>query len=53
MPVEHARPVMSSISCFTQAPISRSARQISDVDLDVADAAIFDLHDEGGDLRLQ
>jgi hypothetical protein len=50
---EHARPVVSSISCFTHAPISRATRQISDVDLDVADAAIFDLRDEGGDLRLQ
>ncbi|MFM0258107.1 hypothetical protein [Paraburkholderia sediminicola] len=44
---------MSSISCFTHAPISRATRQISDVDLDVADAAIFDLRDEGGGLRLQ
>jgi hypothetical protein len=53
MPVEHARPVVSSISCFTHAPISRATRQISDVDLDGVDAAIFDLRDEGGDLRLQ
>jgi hypothetical protein len=53
MSVEHARPVVSSISCFTHASISRATRQISDVDLDVADAAIFDLRDEGGDLRLQ
>jgi hypothetical protein len=53
MPVEHARPMVSSISCFTHAPISRATRQISDVDLDGVDAAIFDLRDEGGDLRLQ
>jgi hypothetical protein len=43
----------SSISCFTHAPISRATRQIGDVDLDVVDATIFDLRDEGGDLRLQ
>jgi hypothetical protein len=32
---------VSSISCFTHAPISRATRQIGDVDLDVVDAAIF------------
>jgi len=53
IPVEHARPFVSSISCFTQAPISRATRQINDVDLDVVDSAIFVLRDDGGDLRLQ
>jgi hypothetical protein len=42
VPVERARAVVSSISCFTHAPISRATRQISDVDFDVVDAAIFD-----------
>lgn len=42
VPVERARAVASSISCFTHAPLSRATRQISDVDFDVVDAAIFD-----------
>jgi hypothetical protein len=53
MPVEHARPAVSSISCFTQAPISCATRQISDGDLDVVNAAYLDLRDVGDDLRLQ
>jgi hypothetical protein len=43
VPVERAGPVVSSLSCFTQAPVSRVTRQISDVDFDGVDAAIFDL----------
>ncbi|WP_134143811.1 hypothetical protein [Paraburkholderia sp. BL6665CI2N2] len=39
VPVERAGPVVPSLSCFTQAPVSRATRQIRDVDLDVVDAA--------------
>ncbi|REE19319.1 hypothetical protein B0G71_2403 [Paraburkholderia sp. BL27I4N3] len=43
VPVERAGPVVSSLSCFTQAMVSRATRQTGDVDFDAVDAAIFDL----------